>query len=147
MRARVVAVDVGSVGLPSKFAWAAFNAPGRSLVRDGADPESAVSALLSGLAAGGQAVLLLEAPMSVPVPDGRPGAWQGLGKACRSEGNMPSSAAAGAGVLATGLAQGAWMLRQLAVTAPGLAVTTQGGAWQRGGAQLLLAEAFITAAG
>jgi hypothetical protein len=30
---------------------------------------------------------------------------------------------------------------------PRLAVTTQPGAWRRGGAQLLLAEAFITAAG
>ena len=39
------------------------------------------------------------------------------------------------------------MLRQFAVTVPGLAVTTQVEAWQRGGAQLLLAEAFITAAG
>ena len=54
---------------------------------------------------------------------------------------------AGAAALATGLAQGAWMLRQLAVVVPGLAVTTWPGSWRRGGAQLLLAEAFITAAG
>ena len=39
------------------------------------------------------------------------------------------------------------MLRQLAITVPGLAATTQPRSWQRGGAQLLLAEAFITAAG
>ena len=39
------------------------------------------------------------------------------------------------------------MLRQLAVMVPGLAVTTRPGSWQHGGAQLLLAEAFITAAG
>jgi hypothetical protein len=38
------------------------------------------------------------------------------------------------------------MLRQLAATVRGLAATTQRGSWRRGGAQLLLAEAFITAA-
>ncbi len=116
------------------------------LVKDGEDPESAVSALVPGPLAGTQAALL-EAPMSVPVPVAQPGAWRGLGKARRGERNRPWSAVAGAGVLATGLAQGAWMLRQLAVMVPRLVVTTQPGAWRRGGAQLLLAEAFITAAG
>jgi hypothetical protein len=147
MGTRVTAVDVGSVGPPSKFAWVAFDAPGRELVKDGADPESAVSALMPGLLAGAQAVLLLEAPMSVPVPGGQPDTWRGLGKARQGERNRPWSAGAGTGALATGLAQGAWMLRQLAVLAPGLAVTTQFGAWRPGRAQLLLAEAFITAAG
>jgi hypothetical protein len=103
--------------------------------------------LVPGLLQGAQAALLLEAPMSVPVPGGQPGAWRGLGKARHGERNRPWSAGAGTGALATGLAQGAWMLRQIAATAPGLAVTTQAGAWQPGGAQLLLAEAFITAAG
>jgi hypothetical protein len=39
------------------------------------------------------------------------------------------------------------MLRQLAATVTGLTATTQPRSWLRGGAQLLLAEAFITAAG
>jgi hypothetical protein len=39
------------------------------------------------------------------------------------------------------------MLRQLAVIVPGLTATTQPGSWRRGGEQLLLAEAFITAVG
>jgi hypothetical protein len=147
MGTRVLAVDIGSVGPPSKFAWAAFDAPVHDLVKGGADPESAVAALVPRLLAGAQAVLLLEAPMSVPVPGGQPGAWRGLGKARRGERNRPWSAGADAGVLATGLAQGAWMLRQLEVLVPGLAVTTQLGVWRRGGAQLLLAEAFITADG
>jgi len=47
----------------------------------------------------------------------------------------------------TGLAQGAWMLRQLAVTVPALTATTQPRSLRHGGAQLLLAEAFITASG
>jgi hypothetical protein len=39
------------------------------------------------------------------------------------------------------------MLRQLAVTVPALTATTQPRSWRHGGAQLLLAEAFITASG
>src|SRR5262245_47222343 len=147
MGTRVVAVDIGSVRPPSKFAWAAFDAPGRDAIKAGEDPETAVSMLAPGLMAGAQAALLLEAPMAVPVPGSKPDAWRGLGKARDGEGNRPWSAGAGSGALATGLAQGAWMLRQLAVTVPGLTATTQPGSWLRGGAQLLLAEAFITAAG
>ena len=70
---RVVAVDIGSVRPSSKFAWAAFDVPGRDPIAVGTDPETAVSALAPGLLAGAQAALLLEAPMSVPVPDGQPG--------------------------------------------------------------------------
>lgn len=44
--------------------------------------------------------------MSVPVPGGQPDAWRGLGKARYGERNRPWSAGAGAGALATGLAQG-----------------------------------------
>jgi hypothetical protein len=147
MSIRVVAVDIGSVGQSSKFAWAAFDAPGRDLIAAGTDPETAVSALVPGLVSGARAALLLEAPMSVPVPDGQPGAWRKLGKARDGEGNRPWSAGAGAAALATGLVQGAWMLRQLALTVPGLAATTQPRSWRLGGVPLLLAEAFITAAG
>jgi hypothetical protein len=147
MGIRVVAVDIGSVGPSSKFAWAAFDAPERQVMAAGTDPETAVSALAPGLLSGARAALLLEAPMSVPVPDGQPDAWRTLGKARNGEGNRPWSAGAGAAALATGLAQGAWMLRQPTVMVPGLAVTTRPGSWRHGGAQLLLAEAFITASG
>jgi hypothetical protein len=85
--------------------------------------------------------------MFVPVPGGQPDAWRGPGRARRGERDRPWSAGAGAGALATGLEQGAWMLRQLAVTVPKLTTTTQAESWPRGGAQLLLAEAFITASG
>jgi hypothetical protein len=147
MGTRVVAVDIGSVRPPSKFGWAAFDAPGRDLIKTGEDPETAVSMLAPGLLAGGPAALLVEAPMTVPVPGAEPDAWRGLGKARDGEGNRPWSAGAGAGTLATGLAQGAWMLRQLAAAVPGLTATTQPVSWRRGDAQLLLAEAFVTAAG
>jgi hypothetical protein len=35
MGTRVVAVDIGSVRPPSKFAWAALDAPGRDVVNEG----------------------------------------------------------------------------------------------------------------
>ena len=70
MGIRVAAVDIGSVGPSSKFAWATFDAPERQVMAAGTDPGTAVSALAPGLLSGAQAALLLEAPMSVPVPDG-----------------------------------------------------------------------------
>jgi hypothetical protein len=147
MGMRVVAVDIGAVGPPSRFAWAEFDAPGHEVAATGDDPESAVSALVTSLAGDGQAVLLLESPMSVPVPRGPRETWRLLGKARHGEGNRPWSAGAGSTVLATGLAQGAWILRQLTVALPGLAATTQPGPWQRQAAPLLLGEAFVCAAG
>ena len=39
------------------------------------------------------------------------------------------------------------MLRELAATVPGLTTTTRAETWRRADAQLLLAEAFITASG
>jgi hypothetical protein len=104
-----------------------------------------VEALVAGLARARQAVLLLESPLSVPVPASKD--WRLLGKAREGEGNRPWSAGAGAGVLATGLAQGAWMLRQLAEAVPALSATTQPDLWRSGTARLLLAEAFVSGRG
>jgi hypothetical protein len=143
MRVRVVVVDIGSVRAPPKFAWAALDAPGREVVARGRDPESAVHAIAAGLAGGIRAALLLEAPTSVPVPAD----WRLLGRARADEGKRPWSAGAGCGALATGLPQGAWMLRRLAAIRPGLGVTTQPGSWRPSGAPLLIAEAFVSAAG
>ena len=42
--------------------------------------------LASGLMAGAQAALLLEAPVAVPVPGSKPDAWLRLGKARDGEG-------------------------------------------------------------
>jgi hypothetical protein len=147
MGIRVVTVEVGSVGAPSKFAWVGFDAPAREVLMSGNDPQTAVSALVAGLAWGGQAVLLWESPLSVPVPPGQEEGWRMLGKAGDAEGGRPWSADAGAGVLATGLAQGTRMLRQLAAAVPGLSATTQPDPWRSGVAQLLLAEAFVSAPG
>jgi hypothetical protein len=140
---RVVAVDVGSVGPPSRFAWVALDVEGSEPAVGGVDPGSAVDAVVAGLAGGGQVAVLLESPMAIPVPD----RWQGLGKARAGEGNRPWSAGAGAGVLATGVAQAAWIFRALAERVPTCTVTTRPGPWQAGQARLLLAEAFVSGAG
>ena len=92
MGIRVVAVDIGSVGPSSKFAWAAFDAPERQVMAAGTDPGTVVSALAPGLLSGARAALLLEAPIPVPVPDGQPDAWRTLGKARNGEGSRPWSA-------------------------------------------------------
>lgn len=144
---RVVAVDVGSIKPPSRFAWAALDTPERRLIADGEDPETAVQAVLGGLRAGGRAAVLFEAPMSVPVPPAQHDQWSLLGRARYGDRDRPWSAAAGAGVLATGLAQGAWMLGRLAAAEPDLTVTTQPAEWMNGDAPLLLAEAFVSGAG
>ncbi len=144
MGIRVVAVDAGSVGAPSAFAWAGFDAPARQVLLSGNDPQTAVSALVGGLAWGGRAVLLWETPLPVPVPPAQEG-WRMPGKAPDGEGGRPWPT--GAGVLAAGLDQGTWMLRQLAAAVPGLSATTQPDPWQNGVARLLLAGAFVFASG
>jgi hypothetical protein len=140
----VVGVDVGSVAA-SNFAWAGFDAPSQEVAGRGDNPFSAALHLAAGLSQG-LAALVVEAPMSVPVPPGADGenGWRALGRKRSGEGARPWSASAGASALATGLAQGAWMLRELASRSPGLAATTQPGMWRGVGAQLLLAEAFVS---
>jgi len=122
MGIRVVAVDAGSVRPPPKFAWVAFAPPAQAAILSGNDPQSAVSAVVAGLAWGGQAALLLASPPPDPVP-------------------------ADAGVLVTGLAPGTWMLSQLAAAVPGLSATTQPDQWQASASPLLLAEAFVAGSG
>lgn len=143
---RVVAVDVGSVRTGS-FAWAAVEGAGagETLAGHGSDPATAVGAVTAALAGGAAAVLALEAPMSVPVPED----WTLLGKGRAGEGNRAWSASAGTGALGTGLVQGAWMLSELGRAVPGLSATTQVRRWggTRDGARLLLVEAFVSGAG
>lgn len=144
---RVVGVDIGSVRSPSKFAWAVVDAPEGAVVADGADPEGAIQALAQAWAEDGRAVLAVEAPVAIPVPEPSSDEWRHLGAARTGEGNRAWSAGAGAGVLATGLAQTAWMLSRLHVLAPQATATTQPGRFIAGQADLLLTEAFVTGTG
>ena len=144
---RVVGVDIGSVKSPSKFAWAVLDSLERAVLCCGDDPEGAVQALAQSLAQGGSAVLTVEAPMSVPVPHPDGGEWRRLGAARAGEGNRPWSAGAGAGALATGITQTAWMLSRLYTLAPQVAATTQPRRFSAGEANLLLTEAFVSGSG
>lgn len=144
---RVVGVDIGSVKSPSKFAWAVVDSLERAVLSCGDDPEGAVQALAQSLAEGGSAVLAVEAPMAVPVPDPDRDEWRWLGAARTGEGNRPWSAGAGAGVLATGVAQTAWMLSRLHALAPRVTATTQPQRFTAGEADLLLTEAFVSGSG
>jgi hypothetical protein len=134
---RVIVVDIGSVK-SSRFGWAAF-AEDDDMPIMGDNPQSCVDELTSSLEAGSLVALLLEAPTAVPVPSAATG-WRGLGSARAGEGNRAWSAGAGSGALATGLAQGAWILGELASKRPATTVTTQIARWQERVAQLLLAE-------
>jgi hypothetical protein len=148
MHTRVVGVDVGSVPR-GRFAWAAVDTPARTLVAQGADPESAVRALAEGLKADGRAALVLEAPMAVPVPaTDRDDEWRQLGRARAGDGDRAWSATPGACALTTGVAQAAWLLGRLANTVPGVSATARPDRWTRpDGPRLLLAEAMVTGDG
>jgi hypothetical protein len=145
MGIRVVAVDVGSVDPPSKFAWAVFDAPAREVLMAGDDPRTAVSALVAGLAWGGRTALVVESPLPDPAPSGQEDSWYWLGRARDDEGSRAWPA--DTGDPATGLARAEWMMRKLAEAVPGLTATTQPDLWRSGAARLLLAEAFARAAG
>lgn len=147
MRSLVVGVDIGSVRQqPSEFAWAAIGTSG-NLTAGGIDPESAVQAITQSLSEGKSVALCFEAPLSIPVPLATPEAWTTLGRARSGEGNRAWSAGAGAGALATGLAQGAWICERLATLDPQLSTTTQWPRWRSGEARLLIAEALVSGHG
>ncbi|AUG75051.1 hypothetical protein CFP65_0065 [Kitasatospora sp. MMS16-BH015] len=142
---RIVGVDIGSVA-QGRFAWAALEGSTRLPVGEGIDPEGAAQAVAEGLRTGGRVVLALEAPMSVPVPPPEAGAATELGRARTGERNRPWSAGAGAGVLVTGLAQGAWLLARIRTLVPTVTATTQPERFpdEGGGERLLLIEAMVT---
>jgi hypothetical protein len=144
---RAVAVDIGSVKPPGRFAWAVVDAPGDKVSDAGDDPEGAVTGLVDALQGGSRVALALECPLTVPVPSGARDQWRLLGQARRGEGNRAWSAGAGAYALATGLAQGAWICDRVVERVGSITATTSVDQWHAGSAQLLLAEAFVSADG
>jgi len=154
MKARVVAVDVGSVNPKNlNFAWAALDLPTRRIVgAGGRDPEGAAAATLEALHAGTPVALGFEAPLMVPVsPTTTIDGWITLGQRRAGETveghSRPWSAGAGSGALATGLAQLAWTLERIGRSLPVLSCTTAPAVWLNGGAQLFVWEAFVSGTG
>ncbi len=148
MKARVVAVDVGSVA-KGRYAWCALDLPGLGVAGAGTDPEETVECVNAALDERLPVALGFEAPLVLPVPFATSGASAGLGRARPGEHNRSWSAGAGAGALATGTVQLAWILdRLVAVRIENLpTVTTTPAAWTAGRADLLLWEAFVSGEG
>lgn len=140
----VLGVDVGSVRRKGGFSWASSN----GLLRGEDDPAALGSVVAAALDAGSRVALAFECPLSVPVPGVGEGEWRDLGRARSGEGNRPWSAGAGAGALATGLVQLAWLCRYL-VEHCGVAprTTTQLDRFVAAEADLLVAEAMVTSDG
>lgn len=108
----VVCADVGSVLLKkpdsqSKFGWWSSENEAR-----GHWPSELVEHVNLLLSRGRKVALGFECPLFVPLPE----CDRDLGRARHEEGNRPWSAAAGSHVLATGLVQVAWVLREIRKT-------------------------------
>ncbi len=148
MKARVVAVDVGSVAR-GRYAWCALDLPSLRVAGTGTDPEQTVESLIAGLDEQLPVALGFEAPLLLPVPLATAGASTSLGRARSGEGNRSWSAGAGAGALATGLVQISWVLdRLVAVRGDDMpTVTTTPATWMAGRADVLLWEAFVSGDG
>ena len=137
----VYCADVGSIR-SGNFGWARMDVPERAVTRErGGDViEDLVDAAAGDIADGVPVALGFECPLFVPVPEDP----QRLGGARVGEGNRPWSAGAGAGALATGLAQAAWVLRRLRVRAPSERAFLDWENFAEARRGLFLWEAFVT---
>jgi len=138
----VYAADIGSIA-GRKFGWARVDtATGAAELErgDGTEISELVIDVARDLNAGRGVALGFECPMFVPVPD----AALRLGKARVGERDRSWSAGPGAGVMATGLAQSAWILDQLRGRTADLIAYVDWDAFVAAGSGLFLWEAFVT---
>jgi hypothetical protein len=139
----VYCIDVGSIS-GGNFGWARADASGASVEehRGGSEITDVIHALASDLHAGRPVALGFECPLFVPVPlDHRR-----LGKARAGERDRAWSASAGAGALATGLVQAAWVLAELGARVGDVKVTVDWDSFTARPQGLFLWEAFVTGA-
>ena len=131
--------DIGSVQR-GRFGWVRSDSQSDGqIVQDGTDIAKMVEAVATDLADGRPVALGFECPLFVPVPT----ETLRLGAARIGEGNRPWSAGAGAGALAAGLVQMAWVLAELHKRFAFVAHLDLA-AFERAGSGLLLWEAFVT---
>lgn len=104
----VFGVDIGSVA-KGRFAWAKGTSVGIS--RSSSDIRELVSAAAADLDSGLPVAMGFECPLYVPISTDP----QELTSPREGEGNRPWSAAAGATLLATGIAEIIWILREIHV--------------------------------
>lgn len=137
----IYCADIGSVP-NGRFGWARV-ASGENDVerhRDGTEIAQLVDALAADIGAGRPVALGFECPLYLPVPD-KPLL---LGRARQGEANRSWSAGAGAGALATGAVEVAWILAALRERLPASGPTLDWDAFMQSGRGLFLWEAFVT---
>ena len=137
----IYCADIGSV--PNrKFGWARDEADDVAIERHpgGTDIGDLVSAVVADLGSGRTVALGFECPLYVPVPE-QP---LKLGTARPGEGNRSWSAGAGAGALATGVVEVAWILAEVRRNAAGARVHLGWHAFAAASSGLFLWEAFVT---
>jgi hypothetical protein len=138
----IYCADIGSVPR-GRFGWARSDTDeaGIERHRGGTEIIDLVDAVAEDLAAGRPVALGFECPLFVGVPT-QP---LRLGTARRGEGNRSWSAGAGAGALATGLVEVAWILSELRHRCPGTEAHVDWSRFARAGKGVFLWEAFVSA--
>jgi hypothetical protein len=137
----IYCADIGSVP-NDRFGWARNDTAAAMIEehRGGTEVVDLVDAVAEDLAMGWAVALGFECPLFVPVPR-EPFR---LGMARHGERNRSWSAGAGAGVLATGLVQVAWILSELRSRRPGASPHLDWGQFTNAGSGLFLWEAFVS---
>jgi hypothetical protein len=137
----VYCADIGSVP-KGRFGWARRDgrqtAAGRHC--EGTEIAELVDAASADLSEGRPVALGFECPLYVPVPTQE----LRLGKARLGEGNRSWSAGAGAGALATGLVEVAWILEGIRRSVPEVPAHINWDAFRVAERGLFLWEAFVT---
>jgi hypothetical protein len=137
----IFCADVGSVKAVN-FGWARTISDASIVEEDDASsPADLAVAVLNELSADRPVALGFECPLFVPVP----AAAVTLCSARVGEGNRPWSAGAGAGALATGLVQAAWVLATIRAGCPEGPLFLDWEAFMARRRGLLVWEAFVTA--
>lgn len=134
----IYAADIGSVA-KGNFGWARRGVP--PSLDGGTDPGALVESLAKDLHNQRPVALGFECPQWMDLPDDA----SLLTRARVGEGNRAWCAGAGAGALATGLVQTAWILQSLRERAPSTAVYLDWAAFAASGRGLFLWEAFVSA--
>jgi hypothetical protein len=137
----IYCADIGSVP-NGRFGWARSTPEAEEVERHRGGTEIAelVDSLVADLQADRPVALGFECPLYLPVPD-EP-LW--LGRARQGEANRSWSAGAGAGALATGAVQVAWILAELRRQAQDTESWLDWEAFTQSGRGLFLWEAFVT---
>jgi hypothetical protein len=141
MDAFVYCADIGSVP-NGRFGWARSE-PDETTIerhRGGTEIIDFVDAVAEDLAAGQPVALGFECPLFVPIPE-QP---LRLGTARPGEKNRSWSAGAGAGAMATGIVEVAWILSELRRGLPDTRAYLDWADFTAAGTGLFLWEAFVT---